>query len=90
MKLLNIFGGRRQFTYQNHKGELWYLFSKNVYLRGGKPVRIYFFNKNPNANVGTGRKEYAMPAGYTIRENPRNGVPTLTRNYERGDDEQSD
>ncbi len=78
---------KKQIEYQNRLGDTWYLFSKNVSLRGGKLVRIYFFNKNKKANIGTGRKEYKFPIGYDVNENPRNGTPTLSRNYQHPEEE---
>lgn len=92
MNLLNkLFG--KPYGHQNHHGVTYYLYSKNVTLRGGKLVRIYFFNKDPkyvSQHGGSARPEPRVPDGYTLQENPRNGFLTVHRNYNPDPGEQDD
>lgn len=62
------------YSHTNSKGVKYYLNSKNVVLRGGKEQTIYYFSKDE-------RKETidALPKGYVVNENPRNGFLTVAR-----------
>ncbi len=63
------------YTHENSKGQTYYLHGKDVVLRGGRNQRIYYFAKDerPNESVD------AVPAGYQVVENPRNGFLALKR-----------
>lgn len=63
------------YSHENTKGVTYYLHSKEVTLRGGKLQRIYYFAKD----VRPGEAIDALPAGYAVVENPRNGFLTLKR-----------
>lgn len=62
------------YKHTNSKGVTYFLNSKEVTLRGGKLQTIYYFSKDE-------RKETidALPAGFTVNENPRNGFLTIKR-----------
>lgn len=55
-------------------GETYYLHSKTVTLRGGRQQTIYFFARD----VRDGAMD-SVPAGYTVVENSRTGLPMLKR-----------
>ena len=62
------------YSKTNSKGQTYYLHSKDVVLRGGRPQTIYFFGKEV--------KEGAMdelPEGYETMENKRTGLPMLRK-----------
>lgn len=62
------------FSKTNSKGQTYYLHSKDVILRGGRPQTIYFFGKE--------EKEGALdelPTGYEVMENERTGLPMLRK-----------
>lgn len=62
------------YSKTNSKGQTYYLHSKDVTLRGGRPQTIYFFAKT--------EKEGALnelPAGYEVMENKRTGLPMLKK-----------
>lgn len=61
------------YSHVNSKGVKYYLNSKNVVLRGGKEQTIYYFSKDERPE-GT-----ALPAGFVVNENPRNGFLTVKR-----------
>lgn len=63
------------YAHTNSKGVTYYLHSKDVTLRGGKQQRIYYFAKDERPNEA----EAAIPEGYVVVENPRNGFLTLKR-----------
>ncbi|HIA92150.1 TPA: hypothetical protein EYO12_03495 [Candidatus Saccharibacteria bacterium] len=63
------------YAHTNSKGVTYYLHSKDVTLRGGKQQRIYYFAKDERPNEA----QDAIPEGYTVVENPRNGFLTLKR-----------
>jgi hypothetical protein len=46
-----------------------------VTLRGGKKQTIYYFSKDKRAETID-----ALPAGFSVNENPRNGFLTVKRN----------
>jgi hypothetical protein len=63
------------YKHTNKKGTDYYLHSKAVKLRGsGKNQTIYFFARD----VRSGSLD-EVPAGYTVVENPRTGLPILKR-----------
>jgi hypothetical protein len=64
-----------QFQHTNSKGVTYFLNMKEVTLRGGKRMSVYFFtiDQRPATAVE------ALPADMEIRENPRNGFLTVVR-----------
>lgn len=58
-------------------GTDYYLFSKDVTLRGGRKQTIYYFTKDPKNPKGTPLEE--LPAGYVTIENARTGLPMLKK-----------
>lgn len=83
--------GRKQWQHQNHHGITYQLWKKNVTLRAGKQVMIYFFRLyGATAPDGKAKRVYKFPEGYTLRENPRNGFLTLVRNYTPDEGEEED
>ncbi len=63
------------YQHENSKGVTYYLHSKDVTLRGGRQQRIYYFAKAPKP----GETVDAVPEGFVVTENPRNGFLTLKR-----------
>jgi hypothetical protein len=63
------------YTHTNSKGVTYFLHSKSVTLRGGKAQTIYFFAKDERPDDAL----EALPEGYTVQENPRNGFLTLKK-----------
>ena len=55
-------------------GTTYYLHTRVVVLRGGRPQRIYFFAKTQ----GEGAVD-ELPEGYVLTESPRTGLPLLKR-----------
>ena len=62
------------YSHTNSKGVTYYLHAKDVVLRGGKEQRIYYFAKDERPEAID-----AVPQGYQVVENPRNGFLTLKR-----------
>ncbi|MBI4037166.1 hypothetical protein HY385_01970 [Candidatus Daviesbacteria bacterium] len=62
------------YKHTNSKGTEYYLHSKEVRLRSGKQQRIYYFAKV----AGQGAVD-AVPAGFTVVENSRTGLPVLKK-----------
>lgn len=78
---------RKHLAYKNSKGVTYYLYSKVVHLRGGHPVRIYFFNKDDHLKTNdhpdnAPQPEEALPIGYGIRESRGNNIPLPYRKVE--------
>jgi len=63
------------YSHQNSKGVTYYLHSKEVTLRGGRQQTIYYFAKEEKP----GETLDALPEGFVVTENPRNGFLTLKR-----------
>lgn len=63
------------YQHTNSKGVTYHLHSKDVTLRGGRQQRIYYFAKEEKAEGALD----ALPAGFVVTENPRNGFLTLKR-----------
>ena len=57
-----------------HKG--WTLYTRDVKLKKGPKVTIYFFSKR---KPKSGRPCNEMPAGYKVGENKRTGLPYLSK-----------
>ena len=64
------------YKHTNSKGVEYYLHTSEVVLRGGKKQRIYFFTKVPKNLKG---EPTDLPAGYSVKENPRNGFLTISK-----------
>jgi hypothetical protein len=62
------------YSYTNSKGVTYYLHYKDVTLRGGKEQRIYYFARD----VRDGSLD-EVPAGYTVMETKRTGMPVLKK-----------
>jgi hypothetical protein len=62
------------YNHTNSKGVTYYLNSKKVTLRGGKEQTIYYFSKDERPEATD------LPSGYVVKENPRNGFLTVSRN----------
>lgn len=65
------------YSHTNSKGVVYYLFSKDVVLRGGKKQTIYYFSKS-NTN-DKGEAVSAVPADRAVVENERNGFLALRK-----------
>jgi hypothetical protein len=63
------------YSYQNSKGQTYYLHGKDVTLQGGRQQRIHYFAREAKA----GEALDAVPAGRVVVENPRTGLPFLKR-----------
>lgn len=63
------------FTVVNSKGVTYYLNMKECKLRGGKMVPIWYFTKEFRPETG----QRALPEGYIVNENSRNGFVTIRR-----------
>jgi len=62
------------YSKTNSKGQTYYLHSKDVILRGGRPQTIYFFGKE----IKEGALD-ELPEGYEVMENKRTGLPMLRK-----------
>ncbi|MEK7184446.1 MAG: hypothetical protein AAB701_02940 [Patescibacteria group bacterium] len=66
------------YAVQSQKtGDTYYLFSKEVLLRGGRQQRIFYFSRDPKNPKGEPIE--ALPEGYETMENSRTGLPMLKR-----------
>ena len=65
------------FSHTNSKGTTYYLFSKEVVLRGDHHQKIFWFSKSSTSDKGTPVE--ALPAGMIVKENPRNGFVCVAR-----------
>ena len=63
------------YKHTNSKGKSYYLFKKEVNLKGGKKQLIYFFAKDPNNEKGTPVPD--LPEGKVVKENTKTGLPFL-------------
>lgn len=62
------------FSYQNAKGVTYYLHGKKVTLKNGRQQQIYFFARDVRAEALND-----VPAGYTVVETKRTGMPVLKK-----------
>jgi len=60
------------YSHKNSKGQTYYLHSKDVTLRGGRQQTIYYFAREVKAGALD-----ALPAGKSVVENQRTGLPLL-------------
>lgn len=58
-------------------GSTYFLFKKDVVLRGGRKQTIFYFTKDENNSKGQALEE--LPAGYMVMENARTGLPMLKK-----------
>jgi hypothetical protein len=63
------------YSYENSKGQKYYLHGKTVTLQGGREQKIHFFAREPKAGEALDR----LPAGHVVVENERTGLPFLKR-----------
>ena len=61
------------FSYQNSKGQTYYLHGKEVTLQNGRKQQIFYFAREAKP----GDALDAIPAGKEVIENPRTGLPFL-------------
>ena len=61
------------YSHTNSKGQTYYLHSKDVTLKGGRQQTIYYFAKEVKSEGSLD----ALPAGKTVVENARTGLPML-------------
>ncbi len=62
------------FSYKNAKGVTYYLHGKKVTLKNGRMQQIYFFARDVRAEALN-----EVPAGYTVVETKRTGMPVLKK-----------
>ncbi len=58
-------------------GSTYYLFKKDVTLRGGRKQTIYYFTKDEKNPKGQPVDD--LPSGYEVMENSRTGLPMLKK-----------
>lgn len=63
------------YTYQNSKGQTYFLHSKLVELQNGRQQRIFYFARAQKP----GEEVDGMPSGYRVQENQRTGLPFLKK-----------
>lgn len=63
------------YSHKNAGGVIYYLHKTEVTLRGsGRRQTIYYFKKNADSRVLDD-----LPAGYTVVESKRSGLPVLRK-----------
>jgi hypothetical protein len=62
------------YSYTNKKGQTYYLHTRQVKLKNGRMQTIYFFARD----IRSGSLD-AVPAGYTVVETKRTGMPVLKK-----------
>ncbi len=62
------------YSHKNSKGDTYYLHGKDVTLRNGRQQKIFYF-----AREAKGDALNEVPAGYSVGENQRTGLPFLTK-----------
>ena len=62
------------YSYSNSKGQQYFLHKRDVTLKNGRQQTIYFFARE----VRDGSLD-AVPAGYTVMETQRTGMPVLKK-----------
>jgi len=63
------------FSHTNSRGQEYFLHGKDVTLKGGRVQRIYFFAREVKPEGALDE----VPAGMTIVENERTGLPILKK-----------
>jgi hypothetical protein len=61
-----------QYQHVNSRGNIYYLNSKSVALRGGKQQTIYYFTKDASR-----AEACELPSGWEVVENSHNGFLTI-------------
>ena len=61
------------YSYQNSKGQTYYLHGKEVTLQNGRKQQIYYFAREARP----GEALDVLPAGKEVIENARTGLPFL-------------
>jgi hypothetical protein len=62
------------FEFTNKKGVKYYLHSRKVTLKGGREQTIYFFARDVRPGALN-----AVPAGFTVIETAKTGMPILKK-----------
>ncbi len=62
------------FAYTNKKGQTYYLHTREVKLKNGRVQTIYFFARDIRPGALP-----TVPAGYTVVETARTGMPVLKK-----------
>ncbi len=62
------------YAFTNSRGVKYYLHSKKVNLKGGREQTIFYFARD----IRPGALE-AVPAGYTVMETTKTGMPILKK-----------
>ncbi len=62
------------YAFTNSRGVKYYLHSKKVNLKGGREQTIFYFARD----IRPGALE-AVPAGYTVMETAKTGMPILKK-----------
>ena len=57
------------YKHTNSKGKTYFLYCKDVQLKGGREQRIYYFAKDSRPEACD------LPAGKTVVESPKTGLP---------------
>ena len=63
------------YSQKNSKGQTYFLHSKEVILKGGRPQTIYYFAKEEKSEGGLD----SVPAAYEVAENSRTGLLFLRK-----------
>lgn len=63
------------FSYENSKGQTYYLHSKRVTLKGNLQMQIYYFKREVDAEFAVDE----LPADREVVENKRTGLPLVRR-----------
>ena len=67
---------KNYYKHKNSKGVEYILNKKDVTLRGGKVQTIFYFSRDERPEA------CALPGGYAVQENPRNGFLTVRKTYD--------
>lgn len=62
------------YAHTNSRGQVYYLNTKQITLRGGKSQAIFYFSKDDRPDTGC-----QLPDDREVSENPRNGFLTLKK-----------
>ena len=67
-------GDMAAYSYTNKKGQQYFLHTKEVTLKNGRKQTIYFFAREEREGSLS-----EVPAGYTVVETIRTGMPVLKK-----------
>ena len=62
------------YSFTNSKGDTYYLHGKMVTLKNGRSQQIYYFARDVRSESMD-----SVPAGYTVVETKRTGMPVLEK-----------